>query len=81
MKIPNIIIVYCPQAAKAEASSVYSQAGFGRQGFETLATYEYAEYHGRDEVGNNVFGDTGMNKTIALVARRLPTFNSGVNLQ
>ena len=62
------------QAAKSEASGIYSQAAFKRLGFETLASFPYKDYEGKDWEGNNVFEKTGVHKTVDFVARGIPKF-------
>ena len=62
------------KVAKAEASSIYSQAAFKKLGFETLASVPYEDYKGKDSEGNNVFGKTGIHKTIDFVAKSIPCF-------
>ena len=61
------------KVAKAEASSIYSQAALRRLGFETLARFPYENYEGKDAKGNNVFGNTGVHKTIDFVVKPIPT--------
>ena len=62
------------KVAKAEASSIYSQSAFKKLGFETLASVRYEDYKGKDTEGNNVFGKTGIHKTIDFVAINIPSF-------
>ena len=63
------------KAAKAEASGIYSQAAFKNLGFETLASFPYQEFKGKDAEGNNVFAKTGIHKTLDFVARSIPISN------
>ena len=59
------------KAAKTEASGVYSQSAFKKLGFETLASFPYKEFKGRDAEGSNVFGNTGIHKTIDFMSKSL----------
>ena len=63
------------KAAKAEASGIYSQAAFKKLGFETLASFPYQEFKGKDAEGNNVFAKTGIHKSLDFVARSIPISN------
>ena len=60
--------------AKAEVSGIYSQAAFEKLGFETLSSFPYEDYKYKDPEGNNVFGRTGVHKTIDFVAKRIPSY-------
>ena len=66
------------KAAKAEASSIYSQSAFRKLGFETLACYPYEDYCGKDSDGNNVFSGTGIHKTIDFMSRKIPCFKNTI---
>ena len=66
------------KAAKAEASSIYSQSAFRKLGFETLACYPYEDYCGKDSDGNNVFSGTGIHKTIDFMSRKIPSFKNTI---
>ena len=68
----------CLKAAKAEASSIYSQSAFRKLGFETLACYPYEDYCGKDSDGNNVFSGTGIHKTIDFMSRKIPCFKNTI---
>ena len=74
----NLKIFLRLKAAKAEASSIYSQSAFRKLGFETLACYPYEDYCGKDSDGNNVFSGTGIHKTIDFMSRKIPYFKNTI---
>ena len=74
MKYSSTTYDYFFKVAKAEASGIYSQSAFKKLGFETCASFPYEDYKYKDPEGNNIFGRTGIHKTIDFVAKPIPCY-------